>query len=287
MVSPVPKHLRTQDEIERIDKALREHICDLTLDQSKGVKVPNAGHHRAKFPPGLATALVALAGTDSVGDPMAGTGTLAWETGIAAALNDVDRGMSMFLDPLRHRGCEVSYVPADKITWRRDVCIFSPPYYPRTDRRVPNAHDDIKRGPVVGFRDSYATDHPKAIGNPGGVDAILKYRLQMESVYGHLWNVCGRMIVVTKNWMRLGVELRLDLDTILMAQAVGWECEARHGFRPRGSLWAKYNTARGASQGRVGMVEIEDVLVFRRRPAITPLSPQAHFNAIKRLREKT
>lgn len=271
MVSPVPKHLRTPEEVERIDKPLRDHVCDLVLDASKGVKVPNARHHRAKFPPGLSTLLAEMAGTDSIGDPMAGTGMLAWETGIPAALNDIDRSMSMFLDPLKARGCEVSYGPADRIKWKRQVCIFSPPYYPRTDRRIPNAHDDAKRGPVVGFRDSYATDHPRAIGNPGGVDAVFLYRRQMEEVYSHLASVCDRMIVVTKNWMRLGVELRLDLDTIIMAEDWGWECVSRHGFRPRGSLWAKFNAERGAAQGRPGMVEVEDVLIFKKRPAINPL----------------
>ena len=42
------------------------------------------------------------------------------------------------------------------------VMAFSPPYYPRTDRATPNAHDDAKRGRVVGFRDSYP-----AAGLPG------------------------------------------------------------------------------------------------------------------------
>lgn len=264
MVSPVPKHLTTDKDAEGIEASLRDHVSDLTLNPAKKVIIPGARHHRAKFPPGLASVLVEMAGSKSIGDPMAGTGMLAWETGLPCALNDIDRGMSQFLSPLAVRGCEVSYGPATKIGWRRDVCIFSPPYYPRTDRRIPNAHDDTKRGPVVGFRDSYPTDHPDAIGNPGGVDAILTYRKQMTAVYGHLLQVCGKMIVVTKNWMRLGVELRLDIDTILMAESVGWKCVERHGFTPRSSLWARFNARRGEQQGRTGMVEVEDVLVFRK-----------------------
>lgn len=64
------------------------------------------------------------------------------------------------------------------------------------------------------------------------------------------------MVVVTKNWTRLGVEMRLDLDTILMARDAGWRCTGRHGIVPRPSLWAKYNAQRG------GGVAIEDVLMF-------------------------
>jgi hypothetical protein len=263
VVSPVPKHLRTEAECASIPAALREHVCDLALDASKGVKIPGSQHHRAKFPPGLATELVKIAGTVHVGDPMAGTGTLAWETGLpTVALNDIDRGMSQFLQPLARRGCTVTYRPATDIPWKRDACIFSPPYYPRTDRCVPNAHDDAKRGPVVGFRDCYNSDHPAAIGNPGGVNAILRYRAQMTDVYGALCTQCDRMIVVTKNWMRLGVELRLDLDTILMAQSVGWRLTERHGFEAKPSLWARFNADRGKRQGRTGMVNVEDVLVF-------------------------
>lgn len=256
MVSPVPKHLRTDDEHAGIP--LRDHVITLKVDASDGVNVPGSGAHRAKFAPGLSTVLMELAGTKSVGDPMCGTGMLAWETGVPVALNDIDPGMRVFTTPLRKWGCEITHVPATKIKWRRDVCVFSPPYYPRTDRRRPNAHDDSKRGPVVGFRDSYAFDHPEFVGNPGGTDAILTYRRQMTGIYEHLTNVCGRMIVVTKNWTRLGVELRLDLDTILMAESVGWRCIARHGWEPPPSLWSRFNRQRG------GGVQIEDVLIFER-----------------------
>lgn len=187
---------------------------------------------------------------------MCGTGMLSWETGIAAALNDIDPSMQAFLKPLSKWGCDVSYSPATEITWKRDVCIFSPPYYPRTDRRRPCAHDDAKRGPVVGFRDCYGFDHPEFVGNPGGSDAILRYRSQMTRIYEHLRSTCRRMIVVTKNWTRLGVEMRLDLDTILMAEAAGWHCTERHGWEPPPSLWARFNNQRG------GGVLIEDVMVF-------------------------
>jgi hypothetical protein len=264
MISPVPKHLRSESEYDSIPAALRDHACDLAVDPRRGVRVPGAGRHRAKFAPGLATALLALAGTESVGDPMCGVGMLVWETGAKAALNDIDhRNMRQFLEPLRSRGCLVGYCPAHRIQWSREVCIFSPPYYPRTDRRIPNAHDDAKRGPVVGFRDCYATSYPDFIGNPGGHEAILRYREQMTEVYAHMRAVCGRMIVVTKNWMRLGVELRLDLDTILMAADAGWRCAGRHGFAPPPSLWARFNADRGARQGRSGMVPIEDILIFQ------------------------
>lgn len=258
MVSPVPKHLRVIDEYSGIDRRLMEHVVNLDVRISDGIDVPGTKRHRAKFARGLSTALLSLAETDNVGDPMAGTGMLAWETGKSIALNDIDAELLSFLSPLQRFGCTVSCKPATEIVWRRDVCIFSPPYYPRTDRRKPNAHDDAKRGPVVGFRDAYSCDHPQFIGNPGGVHAILRYREQMTRVFAHLTHVCNRMIVVTKNWTRLGVELRLDLDTILMAQSVGWECAARHGWEPPPSLWARFNAARG------GGVSIEDVLVFHK-----------------------
>lgn len=257
MVSPVPKHLRTEEEVQSIPEDFREHVTDLSPDISRKVTIPNSGSHRAKYAPGLSSTLVSLAKSESIGDPMAGTGMISWETGIPMALNDIDLNMRQFLDPLRERGCEVSYGPADRVPWKRDVCIFSPPYYPRTDRRRPNAHDDEKRGPVVGFRDSYLGDHPRFIGNPGGVNAIMTYRLQMADVYRHMTSVCKTMIVVTKNWTRLGVELRLDLDTILIAQDAGWTLTSRHGWVPPASLWARYNQKRG------GGVQIEDVLIFK------------------------
>lgn len=259
MVSPVPKHLRSDDEHADIPRRLRDHVVDLTVDRVNGVDVPGSGAHRAKYAPGLATALLELADTSSVGDPMCGTGMLAWETGRKAILNDIDPGMRAFLQPLTKWGCEATYVPASQIQWRRKVCIFSPPYYPRTDRRRPNAHDDAKRGPVVGFRDSYGFNHPEFVGNPGGVNAILTYREQMTRIYAHLTDVCQTMIVVTKNWTRLGVELRLDLDTALMAQSVGWKFVERHGWEPPPSLWSRFNKERG------GGVQVEDVLVFKRR----------------------
>lgn len=272
MVSPVPRHLRTDHEHQKIASKFRVHVADLAVDPKNGIKVPGSGKHRAKFAPGLATELVRLAGSKSLGDPMAGTGMLCWETGVPCALNDINGGLSQFLDPLVRFGSTVTYVPAHEVPWSREVCIFSPPYYPRTDRRRPNAHDDQKRGPVVGFRDAYDCDHPDFIGNPGGVDAILKYREQMTRVYAHMLSVCGTMIVVVKNWMRLGVELRLDLDTILMAEDAGWQIVGRHGWQPPPSLWARFNAERGSQQGRNGMMLIEDVLVFRRRATVMPLS---------------
>lgn len=254
----MPKHLRTEDEVESIPRELRLHVVDLHPDFHKHA-LPPGPRHPAKYAGGLPTLLLDLAGTESVGDPMAGTGSFAWETGVSAALNDIDARMAVYLDPLVERGCDVTYGPAHEVPWHRECVVFSPPYYPRTDRRKPNAHDDAKRGPVVGFRDSYGIDHEDFIGNPGGVAAILTYREQMRRVYAHMMTVADRMIVVTKNWMRLGVELRLDLDTILMAQEVGWECVSRHGLEPPPSLWARYNHHRG------GMVLIEDVLVFAKR----------------------
>ena len=258
MVSPVPRHLRSQAEQDTIPEKFRSHKVDLAVAPACGVTIPGGGAHRAKYAPGLATVLFRLAGSQSVGDPMAGTGMLARETGFPLALNDIDRGMSKFLEPLTADYCEVSYEPADKITWTREVCVFSPPYYPRTDRRKPSAHNDAKRGPVVGFRDAYTGDHPDFVGNPGGVDAIKHYREQMTRIYTHMGAVCGRMIVVTKNWTRLGVELRLDLDTILMAQEAGWRCVARHGWTPPPSLWARFNSGRG------GGVLVEDIIIFEK-----------------------
>lgn len=259
MISPVPKHLRSECEYEVIPNYLLDHVVDMNIDKSNGCSGAGINTHRAKYAPGLSTRLLEIAGTENVGDPMAGTGTLARETRLPLALNDIDIGMSKFLDPLLlELGCEVSYKPATEITWKRDVCIFSPPYYPKADRKRPCAHNDAKRGPIVGFRDSYNADHPEFIGNPGGVNAIKQYREQMTKVYDHLRFVCKKMIVVTKNWTRLGVEMRLDLDTILMARSVGWVCSARHGWQPPQSLWSRFNTERG------GGIVIEDILVFEK-----------------------
>jgi hypothetical protein len=78
----------------------------------------------------------------------------------------------------------------------------------------------------------------------------------MREVYLALRGHGKRMIVVVKNTMRLGVELRLDIDTILTAQEAGWACVERHGWEPTPSLWARFNGAKG--------VLVEDVLVFDR-----------------------
>lgn len=262
MPSPVPRHLRTDEEIELIEPRHRAHVVDLHPNSALGVKIPGSQRHRAKFAAGLPTLLLDLSRSGDIGDPMCGVGSLAWETGKGMKLNDIDSGLAESLDPLRER-CEITFLPADKVAWRCEVCVFSPPYYPKTDRTRACAHNDEKRGPVVGFRDSYDCDHPDFIGNPGGVNAIRTYRDQMTSVYAHLLDVCDRMIVVTKNWTRLGVELRLDLDTILMCQEVGWDCVGRHGWCPPPSLWSRYNARRG------GGVLIEDVLMFARREVVT------------------
>jgi hypothetical protein len=50
--------------------------------------------------------------------------------------------------------------------------------------------------------------------------------------------------------------MRLDLDTALMAQSVGWTFIERHGWQPPPSLWARFNATRG------GGVAIEDILIF-------------------------
>lgn len=253
MASPVPKYLRTGDEIEQIPRRLRDHVVDLKVDPADGAHL-TSNKHPAKYAPGLATALLSLAGEDSIGDPMAGSGRFFEETRIrTGAANDLDPKL---IPRLRELVRTVSNVSADKIRWRRNVCIFSPPYYPRTDRRRPNAHDDANRGPVVGFRDSYGCSDEAFIGNPGGVGAILAYREAMTGVYRHMTRVCRRMIVVTKNWTRLGVELRLDLDTILMATDAGWTCVGRSGWVPPASLWSRFNNSRGTGS------QIEDVLVF-------------------------
>jgi hypothetical protein len=254
MVSPVPKYLRTPAEHRLVPAKFRQHCNELTVDPADGVRVEGARSHPAKFAPGLATVLLRLAASRSVGDPMAGTGMLAHETDAIVALNDIDCGMAKLWRPLKKRGCEMSFLPADRLAWHREVCVFSPPYYPRTDRQRPNAKPDY-----VGFSDTYRGQGGGFIGNPGGVEAIRVYREQMTRVYAHLAGHCGRMIVVTKNWMRLGVELRLDLDTILMAQEASWRIVGRHGFEPPPSLWSRFNARRG------GMVQVEDILVFERK----------------------
>lgn len=189
---------------------------------------------------------------------MAGSGRLVAETEKPFYLNEIDRRWGGHLLELAWKyNATVTFGDARDVPWSCEACIFSPPYYPRTDRRRPNAHDDAKRGPVVGFRDSYGSPEAGFIGDPGGSDAILHYRDSMREVYGSLLGKCGRMILVTKNWTRLGVELRLDLDTVLTAAEAGWELVGRHGWEPRPSLWSRYNASRNSGVG------CEDVLIFR------------------------
>ncbi len=213
--------------------------------------------HPAKYASGVPTACAGLAQTDSLGDPFAGSGRLAEELQRAVALNDLDPRWAPRLEHLRRQfGCEISAVDAAKLSFRREAFIFSPPYYPRTDRRRLAAHDDVKRGGVVGYRSGYGCSAPGFIGDPSGVRGIAIYRAQMSRVYAHLRSLAARIVVVVKNQTRLGTELRLDWDTIQMAQGAGWHLVKRTGWRPLPSLWQRYNIERGTA------VEIEDVLVF-------------------------
>lgn len=261
MGSPVPKGLRTREEALTIPSRLRDHVEDLSVTPLtvSSSSTLNAGHP-AKYANGLSTTLIALAGISDVGDPFAGTGKLAEETQCGAiALNEIDPKWFPALTALRASlGCEISFGDARNVPWVRDTLIFSPPYYPRTDRRKLAGHDDAKRGPVVGYRSGYGCDVAGFIGDPGGSLAIISYRTAMRDVFRALRRNGRRMIIVTKNQTRLGVELRLDLDTILTAREAGWICTGRHGWRPRPSLWARYNQQKGTG------VEIEDVLVFER-----------------------
>lgn len=258
MTSPVPKHLRTFRELLDIPLALRDHISDLKVVEPE-VSVSSETRHPAKYAPGLPTALIDYAGSINVGDPMAGTGRLAEETGLPVLLNEPDPRWWPNLERLRRKlGCRVTHGDARRLRrgWDVHTAIFSPPYYPRTDRRVAAAHNP-RRGPVVGYRTGYGAEGvPGFIGDPCGSDGILLYRNAMREVYGELVRHARRLIVVVKNQTRLGVELRLDLDTILTAQEAGWRCCARTGWEPRPSLWARYNLRRGTG------VTIEDVLVF-------------------------
>jgi hypothetical protein len=259
MTSPVPKHLRGSREVSRIPKRLREHRCNLKVTPVSSLSVPQ---HPAKYAPGLATALVDLAACDPerIGDPMAGTGRIASETGLKISLNEPDPRWSILLRELKKTGCVVSFCDARRLPWTADTLIFSPPYYPRTDRRVLAAHNDIKRGKSVGYRSGYGAEGVSGfIGDPAGAHGILSYRNAMREVYVALLRRARRMFVVVKNTKRLGVELRLDLDTIITAQEAGWMCVCRHGWEPPPSLWQRYNNKRGTA------VLVEDVLVFEVR----------------------
>lgn len=256
MPSPVPKWLRSDAEHASITRRLRDHVSDLRVAVSGQAGLPK---HPAKYASGLPTTLLRLACTVDVGDPFAGTGRLADETRQALALNEIDPKWRTVLERLRDRGCEVSFGDARRIPWKRDTLIFSPPYYPRTDRCREAAHDDAKRGKAVGYRSGYGSNGLTGfIGDPAGTNGIRTYRNAMREVYSALLTNGRRMIVVVKNQTRLGTEMRLDLDTILTAQEAGWRCVARHGWEPKPSLWMRYNLQRGTG------VAIEDVLVFER-----------------------
>jgi len=195
---------------------------------------------------------------------MAGTGRLAEETRLPLALNEISPRWKPNLQHLRDTlDCTVSFENAqDGVPWERETLIFSPPYYPKADRCRPAGHNDEKRGAVVGFRDSYGDGHlPGFIGDPAGKNAILLYRNAMRKIFFPLGRGrTRRMLLVTKNWTRLGTEMRLDLDLFLTAQEAGWRPEARTGWVPPASLWARYNERRG------GMITVEDVLVLTRNP---------------------
>ena len=266
-----PRGLRSISEELSIPRRLLEHVSDLVVVP---VRPLEASPHPAKYAAGLPTALVRLAGTEDIGDPFAGTGRLAEETQLAVKLNDLDpRWVSRLRELVARFGGVATSVAAAKIPWSVNTGIFSPPYYPRTDRRRLAGHDDARRGAVVGFRTGYGCATEGFIGDPAGVDGIVNYRAAMRPTFAGLWHRAQRLIVVVKNWTRGEVELRLDLDTILTAQEAGWVCTARHGWEPTPSLWARFNHARGIG------VSVEDVLVFERR-GVGPARRSGYHGAV-------
>jgi len=162
-----------------------------------------------------------------------------------------------------------------------DVVLTSPPYGPsqkgggiaREGYTKPG--EDQVTDPDLPLRHSRPlSDDPRNIDNlEYGVDANIgnlkgeTYASAMLRVYRECWKVLkpeGRMVLVTRNFIRAKQVIRLDLDTIKLCEAAGFRLLDRWYFKlPTKSFWI--NNLRHKFPD-FPEVDYEDVLAFEKDP---------------------
>jgi hypothetical protein len=211
--------------LERIPSRLTDHRVDLTVTPVEDNSPVPWGTH---FASGLPSVLVDRFGDGLIGDPFAGSGRLAWETERPMWLNDNNRRNRKHLDPTVEFGCVVSYDNAASLSWCVDTLISQPPLQP----------------------DVYTWSTAEHA-------VITSYRDSMAATYRSVSRCAPRMVLVVRNWWRLGHEVRFDLETIALAELSHWRCVDRHGWQ----LPATRPLSRRAGNRNTSPL-VEDVLVF-------------------------
>lgn len=93
------------------------------------------------------------------------------------------------------------------------------------------------------------------------------YLAAMKTVYTEYWKVLkpnGKMVLITKNFIRNKKVVRLDLDTVKLCEAVGFRFLEWHRFRlPNESFW-RVNYRKKYPE--VEAILHEDILVFEKQP---------------------
>ena len=106
--------------------------------------------------------------------------------------------------------------------------------------------------------------YPESVDNIGNLKGAT-YLSEMLKVYRECHAVLrpsGRMILVTKNFIRDKAVVRLDSDTIKLCEAAGFRLLERHRFKlPQESFWRILYSRKHPD---VEKVTHEDVLVFER-----------------------
>mgnify|MGYP000261143610 CR=1 FL=1 len=161
MPSPVPKWLRTEEEVRAVPAAFRDHVVDCDPAGRPLAACP----HPAKYAPGVPTLIRRWAGTDDLGDPMAGSGTcrdVCNELGIACLSWDIHDGFDA-CDPTAFSAEETfDFIWAHPAYWRQKLYADDP----RDLSRAPTLVDFLRR------YGQFIRNAAKAL-KPGGKLAIL------------------------------------------------------------------------------------------------------------------
>ena len=160
-----------------------------------------------------------------------------------------------------------------------DNVITSPPYEQGLRHRGEDFEEVRKKLLAQGYSEKYIKGHwnaphqcqrwaEEAYGKDSDNIGNLKSESYLEAmlqVYRECWKVLkqsGKLILVTKNFIRDKQVVRLDLDTIRLCEAAGFTLQDRWYFKlPTKSFWRILYRRKYPD---VPEVEYEDVLVFKK-----------------------
>lgn len=236
---------------------------------------------------------------DTIADPMAGMGSTAYAALLQrhVILREIEPRWLTFAKQnaeiiLRAGGMfagSIDVAQSDaRLPWdyEADHILFSPPYanavaatpaakgmtshqirtrlsgveggYDKAWDRLLRAYDAGAGGCAAAYLMHYGS-HPAQIGHWRGD----RYWVAMDAVYARARDALrpnGRMILVIKDHIRRGVQIRVADQTVALCESLGFALIARHARRVHPlSLWQRRRKERGEL-----IVEDEDVLVFAR-----------------------